>query len=69
MRSAFNNCPQIQQCYYVTGEADFILIFNVSDMAEYEKLTRSLFFSNQNVDRFTTFVAMETVKAGSNIVI
>lgn len=67
MRNAFQACPQVQHCYYVTGEADFTLIFNVSDMQEYERLTRSLFIENPNVRRFTTFVAMETVKAGQEI--
>ena len=27
MKRAFSDCTQIQHCYYVTGEADFILIF------------------------------------------
>lgn len=67
MRNAFKACPQVQHCYYVTGEADFTLIFNVSDMHEYEQLTRNLFIENPNVKRFTTFVAMETVKAGQEV--
>lgn len=67
MRNAFKACPQVQHCYYVTGEADFTLIFNVSDMPEYERLTRILFIENPNVKRFTTFVAMETVKAGQEV--
>ncbi len=69
MRDTFSNCRQIQHCYYVTGAADFILIFNASDMAEFEKLTRQLFLENKNVQRFTTFVAMETVKASTKIIV
>ena len=69
MRKSFEACQQIQQCYYVTGDADFILILNVSDMAEYEKLTRVLFFESENVSKFTTFVSMETVKSSSKVVI
>ena len=69
MRKAFHECAQIQHCYYVTGEADFILIFNVKDMAEYEGLTRKLFLECDNVKHFTTFVSMETVKAGSGIIV
>ena len=67
MRDSFRRCPQVQHCYYVTGEADFILIFNVADMAEYEALTRTLFFESGNVKRFTTYVSMETIKAGSEL--
>ena len=69
MRNAFLECPQIQHCYYVTGEADFILIFNVKDMEEYETLTRAQFFESGNVKKFTTFVSMENVKVKTQIVI
>ena len=69
LRGGFNRCPQIQHCYYVTGEADFILILNVADMGEYEKLTRQLFFESGNVRHFTTFVSMETIKANSHIIV
>ena len=69
MRRAFELCPQIQHCYYVTGDADFILIFSIGDMAEYEQLTRSLFLENKNVRRFTTYVSMDTVKASDKILL
>jgi Lrp/AsnC family transcriptional regulator, leucine-responsive regulatory protein len=29
--------PEVQQCYYVTGEGDFALIVTASDMAELER--------------------------------
>ncbi len=67
LRDAFRRCPQVQHCYYVTGNADFILILNVRDMAEYEELTRSLFFGSGNVTRFSTAVAMDTVKSGCQV--
>ena len=60
----FARTPEIQQCYYVTGEADFILVITVPSMADYEALTRRLFFGNNNVKRFRTFVAMDRVKVG-----
>ncbi|MGI9382338.1 MAG: Lrp/AsnC family transcriptional regulator [Methyloligellaceae bacterium] len=59
--------PEIQQCYYVTGEADFVLVVTAKDMADYERLTRRIFFDNPNIQKFQTMVAMETVKAGLKI--
>lgn len=59
--------PQIQQCYYVTGEADFVLVIVVPAMADYEALTRRLFFGNNNVKRFRTFVAMDRIKVGLSV--
>ena len=69
LRKVFLDCPQVQHCYYVTGEADFVLVFSLRDMTEYEQLTRQLFFDSDNVRRFRTLVAMETIKATSNVVI
>ncbi|MDQ0474086.1 Lrp/AsnC family transcriptional regulator [Labrys wisconsinensis] len=62
MKKRFASCPQVQQCYYVTGETDFILIMNARDMDEYTSLTRQLFFEGGNVKSFRTCVAMEKVK-------
>ena len=53
--------------YYVTGDADFILAVTVRTVAEYEALTRRLFFENRNVKHFRTFVAMQLVKAGLDV--
>ncbi|EJT06610.1 AsnC family transcriptional regulator [Rhizobium sp. CCGE 510] len=66
-KSQFAAAPEIQQCYYVTGEADFILVIVVPAMADYEALTRRLFFGNNNVKRFRTFVAMDRVKVGLSV--
>lgn len=63
----FAAAPEVQQCYYVTGEADFILVIVVATMSEYEALTRRLFFENSNVKKFRTFVAMDRVKVGLTV--
>ena len=55
-------CPEVQQLYYVTGETDLVLIMSVADMAEYQQLTRQLFFAEGNVKSFRTMVAMERSK-------
>lgn len=68
-RKLFASTPEVQQCYYVTGEADFILIITVKTMKDYEALTRRLFFQNNNVKHFRTSVAMDRVKVGMSILI
>lgn len=59
--------PQVQQCYYITGDADFALICLARDMADYEQLTRRLFFDDMNVRRFRTSVVMERTKVGLDV--
>ncbi len=67
VRKRFIECPQIQQCYYVTGEVDFVLIITVTDMEEYDQLTRRLFFAGGNVRHFKTLVAMQRVKVTASL--
>jgi DNA-binding Lrp family transcriptional regulator len=57
----------IQQCYYVTGMADFVLIVTCPDMAGFEAFTRRMFFDNPNVRHFTTSVTMDRVKVGLSL--
>ncbi|MES0879376.1 Lrp/AsnC family transcriptional regulator [Roseibium sp. SCP14] len=59
--------PQVQQCYYVTGEADFTLICTARDMQDFEQLTHRLFFNDGNVRRFRTSVVMDRSKVGLNV--
>jgi Transcriptional regulators len=61
-KKRFLESPYVQQVYYVTGEFDFLLVLAMRDMAEYEALTRTLFFTSKNIKRFRTIVAMQNVK-------
>jgi DNA-binding Lrp family transcriptional regulator len=59
--------PQVQQCYYITGEADFALIALARDMEDYEQLTHRLFFQDSNVKRFRTSVVMDRTKTSMDV--
>ncbi len=59
--------PNVQQCYYVTGAADFILIVLARDMADFEAFTRRVLFDNPNIRRFTTSVVMSRDKTGHTV--
>ena len=58
---------QVQQCYYITGEADFALVVLGKDVEDYEHLTRRLFFEDSNVKRFRTSVVMNRTKTGLTV--
>jgi len=66
-KERMRNHPQVQQCYYVTGDSDFMLIITAENMLEYEKLTRELFFAELTVQKFHSTVVMENVKVGLDI--
>ncbi|WP_149182110.1 Lrp/AsnC family transcriptional regulator [Streptomyces sp. TRM49041] len=54
----------VQQCYYVTGAYDFILIVTARDMEDFEEFTQRTFFDNPNVRRFSTSIVMRPIKVG-----
>jgi DNA-binding Lrp family transcriptional regulator len=52
----------VQQCYYITGEADFVMIVTERDMESFEEFTQSFFFSDNAVLHFKTSVVMGRTK-------
>ncbi|WP_181274016.1 Lrp/AsnC family transcriptional regulator [Brevibacterium oceani] len=67
VRASLVERQEVQQCYYVAGEWDFVLILLVTDMAEYTELTRQLFFGNDSIRRFSTQVVMDAAKVGLTV--
>lgn len=63
-KAAMQAAPEVMQCYYVTGNADFILILSAKDMSDFESFTRRYFFAEDNVLRFRTSAVMDRVKTG-----
>lgn len=63
-KAAMQAAPEVMQCYYVTGDADFIVILSARDMVDYEAFTRRHFFAETNVQRFRTNAVMDRVKTG-----
>lgn len=58
---------RVQQCYYITGEADFALVALARDMDDYQRLTQRLFFDDSNVKRFRTSVVMDRTKVSVDV--
>ena len=59
--------PEVQQCYYSTGDADFVLIVVVGSVQEYEAFTQRHFFDESNVSRFTSSIVMDRVKVSLDV--
>ncbi|WP_432450245.1 Lrp/AsnC family transcriptional regulator [Aliiroseovarius marinus] len=66
-KKRMRDTPSVQQCYYTTGEADFLLILTVKDIKEYEAFTQTHFMDESNVSRFRTAVVMDRVKASLDV--
>ena len=60
-------CPEVMQCYYVTGTYDFVVIVNAKDMKHYEDFSKKYFMDNAKVKQFYTHVVMDKVKSGFSV--
>lgn len=58
---------EVQQCYGVTGERDFVLIVLVPDLAAYDAFCEACLLHDDNVRSFTTQVVLEAVKRGVGV--
>lgn len=54
--------PQVMAGYYVTGDADFVLIVTMEDMKRYESFTQNFFMGNPDIKWFKTMVVIDRVK-------
>lgn len=64
LRAWLETQDHVQQAFYVTGEADFMLVITAPDTEAYDALMTRLMADNPNVKRFTTYVALGIVKRG-----
>lgn len=63
-KASIRSTPEIMMGYYVTGDADFMLVVTARDMEDYEQFTRRFFYENQDIKGFKTMVVIDRVKAG-----
>lgn len=54
--------PQVQQCYQLAGEWDYLLILATTSLAEYREIAERLFKDDPNIRRYDTRVVFDTVK-------
>jgi Lrp/AsnC family transcriptional regulator, leucine-responsive regulatory protein len=59
--------PEVQQCYYVAGQQDFVLVVLCADIAAYEAFTQRVLLEDANVRSFTTHVVMARAKVGLGV--
>ena len=56
--------PEIMQCYYVTGDIDFVLLVTSRDMQDYNLFLRRLADQFPHIARLDTSVVLERIKIG-----
>lgn len=56
--------PAIQQAYYISGDADLLLIVIVPEISHYDRLTAELVSKHPMIKRITTSVVFRELKVG-----
>ena len=56
--------PEIQQAYYISGDADLLLILIVPEIPHYDRLTAELVSKHPMIKRITTSVVFRELKVG-----
>lgn len=65
-KKAMSLHPQVQQCYGVTGDVDYMLVVLARDMQDFEAFAQAALYSDTNVKSFTTFVCLDRAKFGAS---
>ena len=63
-RSRMRAAPEVQQCYALAGEWDYLVILATSSVAHYREVAERLFVDEGNVRRYDTRLVFDTVKLG-----
>ncbi|GGX38156.1 AsnC family transcriptional regulator [Tateyamaria omphalii] len=66
-KKELREAPQVQQCYYVTGDYSFVIVIIVRNVPEYERFIQRMFLENPRVLRFQTSLVMGRVKMGLQV--
>jgi Lrp/AsnC family leucine-responsive transcriptional regulator len=66
-KKAIAQTAEVMNGYYVTGDADFVLIVTCKSMEDYEQFTRRFFYENADIKGFKTMVVMDRIKSGMAI--
>jgi len=66
-KATMRKCPEVMQCYFVTGTYDFVILVNAKDMQHYEAFSKKWLMDNNNVKHFYTHVVMDKVKVGYSV--
>jgi Lrp/AsnC family leucine-responsive transcriptional regulator len=61
-KAAASQLPEVQECYLVSGNFDYLIKARVADMTAYRELLGETLLGLPGVQESTSYVVMETVK-------
>ncbi|UCI31870.1 Lrp/AsnC family transcriptional regulator [Mesorhizobium sp. B4-1-4] len=68
-KRAMRVAKEVTQCYMVTGDADFVLIVAVEDVEAFDIFVKTKLYTNPNVRKFRSMIALDRVKFEPRIIV
>jgi Lrp/AsnC family leucine-responsive transcriptional regulator len=59
--------PEIMQCYFVSGDTDYLLIIHVYDMNHYNEFARRVFANEPNIKKFRSSFCLNRTKYNTHV--
>jgi DNA-binding Lrp family transcriptional regulator len=66
-RARMRAAPEVQQCYAVAGQWDYLVILVARSVAHYREVAERLFVDEGTVKRYETRLVFDTIKHGLNL--
>lgn len=54
--------PEILQCYFISGEVDYILVVCIDDMNHYHEFARRVFANEPNIKTYRSNICLSQIK-------
>lgn len=58
---------EVMQCYFVSGDTDYLLIIHVADMSHYNEFARRVFANEANIKMFRSSFCLSRTKYNTHI--
>lgn len=59
--------PEIKQCYFISGEVDYLLMVHVEDIEAYNDFVRRIFVNSPNLKSFKSSFCLSRVKYDTSV--
>ncbi|MEL7362345.1 MAG: Lrp/AsnC family transcriptional regulator [Bacteroidota bacterium] len=66
-RERMRAAPEVQQCYSVAGEVDYVLVVHAPDLASYEAWGKRVLMADPTIRRYDTHLVWSRVKFSTAI--
>ena len=60
---------EVKQCYFVSGDIDYILVVQMEDMNHYHEFSRRVFSSEENIRSYRSVFCLNRVKYDTSILL